>query len=81
MKQYDDARVDLWLTLARSLGDTAAPVVSKLLGLAHRPFGDGVDGAADAARFVTGIVPAPLKPVALALTLDLQDAARSRCRD
>jgi hypothetical protein len=81
MKQYDDAKVDQWLTLARSLGDIAAPVVSKLSSLAHRPFGDGLDGAADAARFLTGIVPAPLKPVALALTLDLQDVVRSRCRD
>jgi hypothetical protein len=78
MRQHEAAKIDHWLILARSLGDVATPVVSTLSALA--PFEDGVASAAAAARFVTGIVPAPLKPVAQALTLDLQEVVRSTSR-
>jgi hypothetical protein len=77
MRQHETAKVDHWLVLARSLGDVATPVVSTLSTLSHRPFEDGVASAAEAARFVAGIVPASLKPVAQALTLELQEVVRS----
>jgi len=78
MRLHEAAKVDHWLILARSLGDVATPVISTLSELDHRPFDDGVASAAEAARFVTGIVPASLKPVAQALTLELQEVVRSR---
>lgn len=78
MRDDDISKIDHWLSVARSLGDVAAPVVAKLMEIPSHPLLVGLADAATAARLVAAIAPAPLQPVAHALTLDLQRGLRSR---